>query len=480
MSDRRILALRLALVLLAALAQFQQVTRDRRFHPDEAYFMTFARGAAVNGDWLLPGNLDKAPLAIYFSALSMVGIGVGADADGVLQLDNLLGEFAGRLPNALLAILLVALLMRLAGRLYRSEYAVFFAGLLSATSPYLLAYGASAFTDMSLLFCLALALYCAVSNRWTLLGVALALAFCSKQQAILFVLPVMLLLARAPSRDWLRAGFAFAAIACPLLLWDAARPETSIFLQAAVNNAPAQFWVAPASWLERLGEWLRLSTWFFPQPWLTVLLIAVAGLARVRPAGQLSALEKAFLLYLIAYLLAHSVFNFNLYDRYLLLILPLALLLVAGGLARLLHSLGRGPAWIIVLLLLLLFGGSWALDSGSPIGADHGDYIGIDRLADHLNSKPVATVIYDPWLGWQLGYYLGQWHDKRRVHYPDAESLVAGAVGLDEIGDRYFVAPVDQPHQHWLAALRAAGFGIAVDYEKDRFISYRLSPPTTD
>ena len=43
------------------------------------------------------------------------------------------------------------------------------------------------------------------------------------------------------------------------------------------------------------------------------------------------------------------------------------------------------------------------------------------RLARHLNGKPVATVIYDPWLGWELGYYLGVWHDKRRVHYPDAD-----------------------------------------------------------
>ena len=86
-------------------------------------------------------------------------------------------------------------------------------------------------------------------------------------------------------------------------------------------------------------------------------------------------------------------------------------------------------------------------------------------------------MIYDPWLGWELSYYLGQWHDKRRAHYPTAEALAAGALALDEIGDRYFVAPLDQPHDDWLTALRDAGFGVYVDFERDRFIVYRLTAP---
>ena len=89
----------------------------------------------------------------------------------------------------------------------------------------------------------------------------------------------------------------------------------------------------------------------------------------------------------------------------------------------------------------------------------------------------MATVIYDPWLGWELDYYLGAWHDKRRVHYPTAEALKGGALELDERGERYFVAPIDQAHDEWLAALRAALFSVDVDYQRDRFIVYRLTPP---
>ena len=71
-------------MLLACTLQFNQLGRDQRFHPDEAHFMTFARDAAVKGEWLLPGALDKPPLSIYLSALSMVGVGVTTDSDGVL------------------------------------------------------------------------------------------------------------------------------------------------------------------------------------------------------------------------------------------------------------------------------------------------------------------------------------------------------------------------------------------------------------
>jgi len=143
---------RLLIVLLAGVLQFHQLGRDIRFHPDEASFMTYARGAAVNGDWLLPGALDKPPLSIYLGAISMVATGLVADDKGVLRLDPLAGEFAARLPNVIMAILLVSLLMRLWRDVFSAEAAARAAGLLTALSPYVLAFGATAFTDLGLLF----------------------------------------------------------------------------------------------------------------------------------------------------------------------------------------------------------------------------------------------------------------------------------------------------------------------------------------
>lgn len=479
------LAAPLLLLLFTSFTQFHQLARDWRFLPDEAFFMTFARNAAVNGDWLLPGPLDKPPLSIYFSALSMVAVSVTADAGAVLQLDARQGEFAGRLPNALLAIMLTALMMRLAWRLYRCRWTAISAGLLAAISPFFLAYGASAFTDMSLLICSAAALYLALTGRWMLAGAALGLAFWCKQQALLFFpLIVLIMLARrAGPKDWLRPCLALGVVCAALLRWDGARPEASIFLQAAVNNAPEAWLVAPSQWLERLGAWLERGVWLLGPPLVTGGLLLGCAVVSLRQMGEGSAgawrlsAERAMLVYIVAFFSLHIVLRFNLYERYLLLLMPSLCLLVAGQLARWPNEAWNGKVIRVAIAAALITSGLWSLSEGPTIGGDRGEQAGIDALAAHLNAKPVATVIYDPWLGWELGYYLGQWHDKRRVYYPTADALAAGALALDEIGDRYLVAPLDQPHDEWLATLRAAGFGVSVDYERDRFIVYRLSPP---
>ena len=146
-------------------------------------------------------------------------------------------------------------------------------------------------------------------------------------------------------------------------------------------------------------------------------------------------LGRLFLLSILGYLLLHTAFNFNLYGRYLLLLCPLLILLVAGTLGRAIASSHAGRFLRIILVPLLLIGALWTFSAPSALIIERDRYAGIDDLAAHLNRKPVATVIYDPWLGWELGYYLGPWHDKRRVHYPNAEALVSGALALDEVGD---------------------------------------------
>ena len=341
----RRLAAGAAIILLAGLLQFHLLTRDTRFHSDEAFFMTFARGAAVKGDWLLSGALDKPPLSIYLSALSMIAVGNTADAAGVLQLDIYAGEFAGALPNVLLALLFTALMMRLAWQRYRDMSAALFAGLLSATSPFLASYGASAFTDMSLLFFSLAAFYFACNRRWGHAGVALGLAFWAKQQAIFVAVFLALLLIRdrAGRRGWLRFALPLGAALLALLAWDAARPEASIFVQAAANNAPDTLLAPPGSWLERLAHWLRAATWLLGPPAIAPLLLAGAALGAIRRPGR-SRSEGAILAALCVYLFMHAAFRVNLYDRYLLLLLPLLILPVARGLGGALRDLCESSA----------------------------------------------------------------------------------------------------------------------------------------
>ncbi len=473
---------RLLVILLAGWLQFHQLARDARFHPDEAFFMSFARNAAVNGDWMLSGPLDKPPLSLYASALGMVGVGNTADANGVLQLDVHRGEFAARLPNALLAIALAALMMRLARDIYGDETTALYAGLLMAASPYMLAFAATALTDISLLFWSALALWLSIRRRFGMAGIALGLAFWSKQQA-LWAVPLIALLMphRRPAelRRWL---FLLLFSLSLLFLWDAARPETSVFLLGAVYNVPASLIAEPSSWLDRLAEWLRLASWLIAPPWLTLIMAAVAApgwMKRGRGDGAAKD-ETSLLLYILVYIALHTVAAFNQYDRYLLPVLPALVLLMAGRLARFIRIRPHSSRIAAALGAVFILSSLWSVSSGLPIGGDQSEYDGIDELADYLNSKPVAAVIYDPWLGWELGYYLGQWHDKRRVHYPSPTALAEGARALDEIEPRYLVAPVGQALDLWLDALEAVGFSVFADYQSRRFRVYRLLPPISD
>ncbi|MCE2473734.1 MAG: hypothetical protein J4G18_17900, partial [Anaerolineae bacterium] len=176
------------------------------------------------------------------------------------------------------------------------------------------------------------------------------------------------------------------------------------------------------------------------------------------------------------YLAIHVIFGFRLYDRFLLLLLPLLILPVARGLAALGEIYAHRKPRLIVLAAILL-GALGTFNGETPVIRGRAAYAGIDELADYLNSKPVATVIYDRWLGWQLDYYLGTWHDKRRVYHPAADALVADALRLDETGARYFTSPLALPYEPWIDALHDAGFAQEVDYRSDRFIAFRLLPP---
>ena len=466
--DQGILA-RLAILLLASLLQFHLLALDERLLPDEAHFMTFARGAAVQGEWLLPGALDKPPLSMYFSAVSMVIVGNTADSAGVLHLDARAGEFAGKLPNALLALVFVALMMRLCRRL-SSETGAPLAGLLAAASPFTLSYGPGAFTDMSLLCFVAAALCCGMSRRWGWAGAMLGLALWCKPQALLaspliFALPFVL---RMPTRPaWTRMLPPFALLALALLLWDMARPETSIFQLAAANNLRPQLLANVGDWGARLAAWLDASAWLLGAPLVTGVALVCAALGLRTSRNR--AVIRPLLVFIALFVAIHTIFNINLYPRYQFLLLPPMVMLVAG-------ASGRRRKLSIALAAMVALGGVWTAQQGAPLEANRRDQAGILALAEHLNSKPVATVLYDPWLGWQLDYYLGVWHDKRRVHYPSAESLAAGAAALDEREDRFFVAPSAQNHAYWLERLREVGFGIALDYESAGYVVWRLSP----
>ncbi len=105
------------------------------------------------------------------------------------------------------------------------------------------------------------------------------------------------------------------------------------------------------------------------------------------------------------------------------------------------------------------------------------DNSGVEVVAAHLNDQHVAAVVYDHWMNWLLGYYMGEWSDKRRVYYPDPESLVRAASALQECETRYFPIPAGQNPLVWIEALEGEGFSVEVDFRPSQWIVYALNPP---
>ena len=486
-SARRLI-LPVLILLVAAGLRFAALGQVARLHPDEALFATFARSAALNGDWLLPGALDKPPLSIYASAISMALLVDGQAAPGLPDISPRVGEFAMRLPALLASLLVTALSYRLAWRLYGSRRVALWTLALVVFSPFSVAFAATGFTDGWLLLALAAALVAISERRWFWAGLFLGLALWSKQQA-LFYAPLLLALGGLlDTRPGWRRLLAFAVpvgLAVALLLaWDGARGQTSgVWAMAAANNDPWRLLRSDEVW-PRLQSWLGYGGWLLGLPLVTLALGGLgigAALRRAwRPAGnRREAVDLALLTFVLAYLGLHWLVAFNLYDRYLLLVLlPLALL-AARGLDALLAVAPKDGRTIVAVGLagLLLWGGLSATLGRTSVGTDRGQHDGIDRAAEWLNGRALGAIVYDYWLGWELDYYLGQWTDKRRVYYPSTAALAEDARRQPDPAPRYFIAPSRGAYGPWLDALRAAAFEVWLVYDADGFVIYELLPP---
>ncbi len=442
---------------------------ERRFHPDEAFFMTFARNASVGGDWWLLGALDKPPLTLYANALLLMGVGVDTFPDGVLTLDPVKGEFVGRLFSMFCWLALVSIMMRLAQRLYHRSGVPLLTGLallwFTIRSPFI----AAAFMDVPMVTLAYGALLCAINKRFFVSGLCFILAFSAKPQAIFFA-PFLLGMLWAYGGRWHALWRLLLPIlmggAC-LLLWDALRDGTSVFALGASNNTePFRFTLGfKLVW----GEGASNDAWYWLNITFWVGLLPILWRKFARPH------HTFFVGWMVAYVGLHALFSMRWYDRYGLIILPMLFLLGSWGLWQamrytpLLSQWQRigGVMWVVVLGILL--------NTASIIPESKTPHI--LELANALNAKPIATVIYNRWYGWELGYYLGQWTNKRLTHYPTHQALIEDALLLPESGTRYFVAPNTSEADDWLSALRQARFGVSKEASFGGIDVYALTPP---
>jgi 4-amino-4-deoxy-L-arabinose transferase-like glycosyltransferase len=496
----------LAALLAAALLRALPIQQNR-FHPDEALYASFGRWIASGRDVLLAQVLvDKPPLPFYLTALSF-GLFGG-------------NELAARLPTFFASLVSVALLFALARRWYGGPLAALAAWLL-ALSPFAILFSITVFIDPLLTMCGLWGLWMASTGRPRGAAVALALAFATKQTALLFwPLALTLSLGRLPSRAtprdgvdglWrlLRPGLISLAVVTALMLaWDALRlafgAEVSFWAQGYSDNMPNRL-IRSGEVPIRAQAGLELLGYITAAPlvnWLSLIGLPLLLARPLRRPSRAAFADVALLGYVSLYCAGYWLLAFNIWDRYLIPILPLIVLLMARSLWHLvdgarhiverlaIRGWGLGVIHLLpsaycllppAFCLLLLPSAFTAARSGYPVGGDHGAYDGIDDTARFLQAQPYGAVLYDHWLSWQWNFYLFD-GPVYVAWFPTPDALAADLSVFGRASPRFIVVPSWEADAELRAAAARPGFEFAPAHTSLRrdgsvsFVVYRLQP----
>jgi hypothetical protein len=154
------------------------------------------------------------------------------------------------------------------------------------------------------------------------------------------------------------------------------------------------------------------------------LLLAACGVALIAATLGVGAHRPSRALWLLAtwggaFALLHLLSTVQPWDRYLLPLVPVLVLVAAGPISWGLAWLaGRHAAWVgagaLLLILLLAPPARTAMQGGYPVGADHGSLVGLDEVMATVRSAAEAAaaegvpapVLFEQRLGWQARFYL--------------------------------------------------------------------------
>lgn len=485
----------IAALLAATLFRALPLT-DNGFHPDEALYAYFARLIASGRNPLLAEVVvDKPPLPFYLNALSLLALGPT--------------PFAARLPTFFASIVSVALLYRLARRLYEPRLAAL-AAWLFALSPFAILFAITLFLDPLLTAFVLWGWWMAAARRTRAAALAFALAFAVKQTALFFVpLGLALALIRLPpGAPWRNAARELWRMLQPIvvgcaivfaltLAWDAARqPPIGVWSQGYADNVPNRL-IRSSEVLPRATAWLELLGYLSASPVLNAVivlglpLLIVIGLRR---PSRLVLIDVFSTFYFLLYLAAYWLLAFNVWDRYLVPLVPLGVMLlarliwlIADNLWRITNrvrpALGHRLTAVLPLAfcLLILPSTLTAARSGYPIGGDHGAYDGIKEAARFVNQLPSGAVLYDFWLSWQWNFYL--FDGPAYVAWmPSPEAFETDLRAFGRSSPRYLVVPAWEAGAEARAAAARAGFSFQLVHTSRRrdgaesFRVYRLAP----
>jgi len=160
------------------------------------------------------------------------------------------------------------------------------------------------------------------------------------------------------------------------------------------------------------------------------------------------------------FFLAHWLFSFSVWDRYLLGLVPLASLLLARvawqGLIR--AGFRRASLAGLLMVLLLATPAAEAVQERYPIGGDRGACQGLEKVIAFFRYEvPASSVVWHRYLGWHYLHYLfGATLDLRWYAEP---AILAAKVSLETDRPNYMALPAweKDAEAEAGAALKAVG-----------------------
>lgn len=418
---------------------------------DEALYASWALHALHEDPHFLTVWPDKPPLFLWLLA-------------GLFSLTGP-SAAAARWLSVAASVLMIPVVAAGARRLWGSPAAGQAAGLLYALNPFAISFAATVYTDSWLVLFGTLALVMALRGRALWAGVWLGAAVMTKQQGLLYLLPVSALVCiwavgsreigsrgrgpslvlgrvRSASVSYCLLSIAYcllglAVVVLPILWWDSTRwaVAPSPWDLATRTYAPLTL-AAPALWGARSAAWGEL-VWYLaasPAVWLAASLCffwSLRPLFFFGPCGtqgskkiwrslrlNLSAVADVppavwiVLGWGVGYLLLHVFTTVQVWDRYLLPLAPVWVWAPAWPVSRLTRA-SFSTTLAVPLTILLTIGtlslippASAAGRGALPIGGDHGDYAGLEEAMAWVERQPGPQVLYHQTLGWQARFYL--------------------------------------------------------------------------
>lgn len=343
---------------------------SQRFHHDEALYSTWALQIVAGADpWLAQTPVDKPPLYLYTLAGAFYLLGIS--------------ETAARIPSLLATALTVGLTFALGRSLYGQEVGALAAALL-ALSPFTLLFAPTAFTDPLLVMFIMAACLAAAHGQAIWAGVFLGLAIAVKQPGVFFAPLIIMLfiiyelrmtnypLSFAPHVSHLAFHISCLLLATtltliPIIIWDLARPAPDFLTHSVANYGGLTSQMA--NFGERWAGFMELLCYATASPVLNGIFVVglpillLYGIMTAGPFDTLSGRKASrrplttptplphshlspwkgdtallphstqadwlFTLFILAFLLGHALFSFQVWDRYLLGLMPFLALLLA-------------------------------------------------------------------------------------------------------------------------------------------------------